>query len=140
MPKKKQSDSTKAHRRRSGLEQWLDDVPLADTPDLRGQTEVNEETVGHTATKHCILNYPTLYTAGVPELSSPSGEKVWVAPIVLRSPIHGTLGTVGEIRIDARSGMVIDSTPSQEVVAKGRQLYEEKLGADSSTRVQPNET
>ncbi|SRR6266404_4208016 len=139
MPKKKQPNSTKAHRRRSGMEHWLDKVPLADAPDLRGRTEVDEETAGHTATKHCILNYPTLYTAGVPELSSSSGDMVWVAPIVLRSPIHGTLGTVGEIRIDARSGKVIDSTPSKEVIAKGRQLYEEKIGADSSTSIQPNE-
>jgi hypothetical protein len=170
MPKKKQSDSTKARRRRSGIGQWLDDVPLVDTPKLQGRAEeisgsaarsqpellkeprlprtpetaatsvqVDEETVGHIATKHCLLNYPTLYTAGVPELSSSSGDKVWVAPIVLRSSIHGTLGTVGEIRMDARSGKVIDSTPSKEVVAKGRQLYEEKCGADSSTLIQPNE-
>jgi hypothetical protein len=139
MPKRKQSDSTNAHRRRSGVEQWLNEVPLADAPELRGPTEVDEETIGHTATKHCILYYPTLYTAGVPELSSSTGDKVWVAPIVLRSPIHGTLGTVGEIRIDARSGKVLDSTPSKEVVAKGKQLYEERIGADSSTSIQPNE-
>jgi hypothetical protein len=120
MAEKKQSDSTRARRGRSGPEQCLDDAPLADAPELElprlsrmletaaTSVEVDEEIVGRTATKHCILNYPTLYTAGVPELSSPRGEQVWVVPIVLRSPIHGTLGTVGEIRIDARSGKIID--------------------------------
>src|SRR5262245_13023955 len=111
MPKKKQSGSTTAATRASAR---IDNMPVADGPKLRARTHVDEQTIGHAATKHCILNYPTLYTAGVPELRSIHGDMVWVALIVLRSPMHGTLGTVGEIRIDAHSGKVIDSTPSKE--------------------------
>lgn len=82
--------------------------------------EVGGEAVGRAAVNHCLFHYPTLYTAGVPELGTSAGGQVWVIPVVLRDPVYGTLGTAGEIRIDPSSGRVIDSTPSSQVVARGR--------------------
>jgi hypothetical protein len=100
---------------------------------------VNEEAVWRAAVNHCIFHYPTLYTPGVPELSLSDGAKIWLVPIVLRFPLSGTVGTVGHIRIDPRSGEVIDSTPSREAVARGRQLYAGRSDAGSSAPVPPGE-
>jgi hypothetical protein len=114
----------------------LTEEKLPSSPETTsGGAEVNEETVWHAAVNHCLFHYPTLYTPGVPELSSSAGVKIWVVPIVLRFPLSGTVGTVGHIRIDPCSGEVIDSTPSRQAVAKGRQSYKGRSDASSSAPV-----
>jgi hypothetical protein len=84
---------------------------------------IAEETAKLTATEYCLFHYPTLYTAGAPCLGSERNHLQWSIPILLVSPVHGVLGEVGTLHIDARSGKVIGASDRAEVVARGEKLY-----------------
>jgi hypothetical protein len=72
------------------------------------------------AAEHCVLNYPTLYTAGVPQ----KGPQLhfWTVPIVVVRPEGEVVGTVGELTIDARIAKVIGGTPKEAVLSAGKEL------------------
>jgi hypothetical protein len=51
---------------------------------------------------------------------------LWIVPIVLTHPDRGSVGEVGVVAVDARTGKVAGSTPRSEVVAAGERLAKGK--------------
>ena len=76
------------------------------------------------AIEHCLFHYPTLFTAGVPRRLPLSDFTLWIVPVVLTHPDRGTIGEVGVVAVDARTGKVAGSTPRAEVVAASEHLPE----------------
>lgn len=79
-----------------------------------------------TAIEHCLFHYPTLFTAGVPRHLPLSDFALWIVPVVVTHPERGTIGEVGVVAVDARTGKVAGSTPRAEVVAAGERLTKGK--------------
>ncbi len=74
------------------------------------------------AAEYCLLHYPTLYTAGIPQPASGRPAGRWIVPIVVTHPIHGVVGTVGELTFDLRGQKVVEQTPRATVLAAGKAL------------------
>ena len=73
-----------------------------------------------TAAEHCLLNYPTLYTAGLPHQGPVAN--IWMAPIVVVRPNGEVVGAVGELIIDVRVAKVVGGSPKEAVLAAGKKL------------------
>jgi hypothetical protein len=71
------------------------------------------------AARHCLLNYPTLYTAGTPH----GDGHLWNVPIVATHPERGVLAEVGELTVDLRRGCVVTATSRAAVVSAGERFY-----------------
>lgn len=89
------------------------------------------------AAEYCLFHYPTLYTAGVPRAVSQDNVDCWLVPIVLSSPARGEMGVVGELRLDARTGEVLQGTDRSKVVAAGAGLYKGKKRNDRAPATSP---
>ena len=89
-----------------------------------------------TAIEHCLFHYPTLFTAGMPRRLPLSDSALWIVPVVLTHPERGTIGEVGVVAVDARTGKVAGSTPRAEVVAAGELLVQGKQLARHSPSLQ----
>jgi hypothetical protein len=83
-----------------------------------------------TAAEHCLLRYPTLYTAGVPR---PGRAPLWHVPIVISHPTQGIMGTVGELVVDVRLGKVVKEPAHEEVLTAGRALAQVKQNGQKAT-------
>jgi hypothetical protein len=73
-----------------------------------------------TAAEYCLLNYPTLYTAGYPRPGS--RPDLWIVPIVVVRPHGEVVGTVGDLTIDIAIAKIVEATSKQAVLAAGREL------------------
>lgn len=60
--------------------------------------------------------------AGLPSVVDWSGQRAWVAPILLTYPGKGILGEVGMIAVDATTGRVCAHTPQKELDASAAKL------------------
>ena len=78
------------------------------------------------ANAHCLMQYATGYSAGIPYRLSLARRQRWVVPVLLASPGYGVVGAVGVVAVDAQSGRVVGGTPKSEVVAAGERLTEGK--------------
>jgi len=72
------------------------------------------------AAEHCLLNYPTLYTAGSPQKGAQ--RNIWTVPVVVVRPHGDVVGTVGELTIDARLAKEVGGTAKEVVLAAGKAL------------------
>jgi hypothetical protein len=72
------------------------------------------------AAEHCLLNYPTLYTAGLPRQGP--RPSIWTVPIVIVRPEGEVVGTVGELIIDTQAAKVVGGTVKESVLAAGKEL------------------
>ena len=73
-----------------------------------------------TAAEYCLLNYPTLYTAGDPRPGI--GPSLWIVPIVVVRPRGQIVGIVGALTVDIASTKIVDATSKRAVLAAGREL------------------
>jgi hypothetical protein len=87
---------------------------------------IDAVTAKRRAAEYCLFHYPTLYTAGLPQRISQANADCWLVPIVLSSPSHGQMGAVGELRLDARTGEVLEETERSQVITAGESLYKGK--------------
>ncbi len=85
------------------------------------------------ANRHIAQHYPTTVAVGLePRLEARGEADVWTLPLVYASPgygDHGIVGDVGSIRIDFRTGSVVEVTARDEVIALVRKLHEENREA-----------
>ena len=72
--------------------------------------------------KHLLFHCPTMFTGAQPRRLTLPDDDLWLVPIVLTHPEYGSLGEVGLVGVDARTGQVLASTPRNEVVTTGRRL------------------
>lgn len=133
VPKKRDGPSRKnslatAHR-----------TPQTRSPGRARPRSINADAAKLAAIEHCLFHYPTLYTGGVPRHASRGDNRFWIVPIVLEDPDVGLSAEVGELRIDARTGKVVFSTPRAAVVRIGAQLYEERRDANGAAFVPTKE-
>jgi hypothetical protein len=66
---------------------------------------------------------PDRFAVGIPQLNEQLGT--WRVPIWLAYPQLEPLGPVGEIVIDAASGVVIQHTPLAEIKTNAQHYYEQ---------------
>ncbi len=76
------------------------------------------------ANKYILFHYPTMFTGGRPHRLSIRTADVWVVPIVLTHPNHGSIGAVGMLAVQARTGEIVGHTPRAVAVAAGKRLRE----------------
>jgi hypothetical protein len=85
------------------------------------------------ANRHIAQHDPTTVAAALePRLEARCDAEVWMLPLVYASPgygNHGIVGDVGSITIDSRTGIVVEVTARDEVVALVRKLHEENREA-----------
>ena len=82
-----------------------------------------------TAIVFCVLIFlygPALFGLLCTKWETRNAPELWIVPILLTSPGYGTGGEVGVVAIDARTGLVVGSTPRSEVVASAKRLREAK--------------
>lgn len=70
-----------------------------------------------------ISNLADRFTAGIPEYDQ--GLQGWRIPVWLSYLLLKPLGSVGEIVIDEKSGVVVSHTPFDELKARALSLYEQ---------------
>jgi hypothetical protein len=56
-------------------------------------------------------------------------SETWRVKVALAYPVTGSIGEVGEIIINARSGEIISHTPLDEMLSRARALYDEHRDA-----------
>lgn len=76
--------------------------------------------------EYCLLHYGTSYVGGVPYRLSLPSEEVWIVPVVLTSPGHGTVGEVGMLAVSSATGKVVGATPRHEARTAGTSLAREQ--------------
>ena len=74
------------------------------------------------AAEHCLLHFPTMYTAGRPCPPVHSKPALWRVPIVVVDVEQGPIGEVGELFVDVLERKVIRETPRDAVTAAGKKL------------------
>lgn len=89
------------------------------------------------AIEFCLFHYPTLYTAGVPRLATTRQTKAWSVPVVLEDPDAGISQQVGEVLIHRQTGKLMNHTPTSQVVAQGKKLYQGQRDVPASAAVSP---
>jgi hypothetical protein len=62
---------------------------------------------------------PDRFTADQPKLA----DNQWQVPVILAYPHIGSLGTVGEIKIDMAIGNILSHTPLNQMKQTGIELY-----------------
>jgi hypothetical protein len=68
-------------------------------------------------------NVSHLMGGAEPALVFSNGRLVWRVPIILTSPWQGTVGVVGNLDVDARTGQLLVSTDfSEKVTARAKTL------------------
>lgn len=72
------------------------------------------------AAEHCLLNFPTLYTAGKPERASE--PNLWSVPVLVVRPQGVILGAVGELTIDIAAGKIVRASTKESILAAGKAL------------------
>jgi hypothetical protein len=105
---------------------------------IRNKTRVTRKAGSalRVAAEHCLLNYPTLYTAGLPQ-KGPQ-RNIWTVPVVIVRPHGEVVGTVGELMIDAQVGKVVGGTAKEAVLAAGKELARaNRNGAKTASRSAP---
>src|SRR5256885_14422024 len=70
---------------------------------------------------------PDRYGAYGPRLES--NGQVWCVSVLLTYPFIGSVGEVGEIRVNAFSEEIISFTPLDEMRERARQLYDQNHAA-----------
>ena len=76
-----------------------------------------------TANDWLISRLPDRFAAGVPEYEQ--AVQGWRIPVWLSYPQLEPLGPVGELVVGEATGDVLDHTPTAEMKARARSLYEQ---------------
>ena len=84
------------------------------------QRSRGETLAQRTAAEYCLLNLPTLYTAGRPRPGLRAN--LWIVPIVIVRPGGDMLGPVGSLTVDMATATVVEASPKESVLAAGRSL------------------
>jgi hypothetical protein len=74
------------------------------------------------AAEYCLLNFPTMYTAGRPQPPANAKPVLWTVPIIVVDSQRGSVGEVGELIVNVIEKRVTAGSPRAAILAAGKKL------------------
>ena len=84
---------------------------------FEGEINISPYVAQQKVNQYLIMNLPNLIMADEPDFELRYDGGFWRVPVVLTNPEDGIVGKVGEILVDASTGIIIkqNSTPLDEI-------------------------
>lgn len=95
---------------------------------LEGELNITPYAANQRANYYLVMHVGNLVMSGEPELEFRKEGTYWRLPAILTSPDVGHVGEIGEIIVDAQTGVVAEaeSTPIKEMEKNAESLAKEK--------------
>ena len=95
---------------------------------LEGEINISPYIAQQKVNQFLIMNLPNLIMADEPDFKLTQDGGFWCVPVVLTNPEQGIVGTVGEILVDANTGIIEQqySTPLDEIERNAESIAQKK--------------